>query len=117
MSTKHHLTLTVGALHGLRANLSQPEYFTATDEIYRAGYINESVLPDPGTYGEPPGEQATPGDWKRWADQPVEVDLTEKQRELCKQTLKKACEKSRVLPGKHTNCLLRELGLAPKDEE
>jgi hypothetical protein len=46
-----------------------------------------------------------------WMDEPVEISITERQRDLCRAALKKAAEEGRIKTSKYTPILYTELGL------
>lgn len=117
MAKTHPLNLTRTAAHLLAQVLSVPGLTKDTGHLFRAGQVNEDHLSEVG--GPPfPNAKADDADKvaknKAWGNEPFPAfEVTERQRETLKALVGAGIEV--IPPGKHTNVLLRELGMSPED--
>lgn len=109
-ATKTELSLTRGAAALLISSLSLP-WTKKVDDLYRCGAIldieelNLARAPDPK---DAEGH-------REWADHEVSVSLTDRQRETVRAAINHHIEAGGFPAGRHTNRLLRQIGLAGEE--
>lgn len=99
----HPLKTTRATINLLRSILMLPETFTTIPDVLIAGKVLE-LLELPWLKGEP-----TEAEKQAWIAEPFEGELTEKQRDLCKQAVTKHASKLPI--GPTSLALFEQLGL------
>lgn len=92
----------------LRNVLSAPGWAKKTEEVWLAGKLLCEVIPE--DVDEAP-EFATKTAERAWCQEPVSLELTEKQREVCKTAVKALIAEGRMAPGEYSYRLIGMLGL------
>lgn len=111
MATPTILQLDRGSIRLLGQVLNSAGWSTTTSDSYRAGELLESPefeLP------KPPAEQDESAALA-WTRVHVELPISAKQRETARKAVEHFVLKAALTNGRHTNLLLRALGLAPED--
>ena len=121
MATEHSIDLARQSWRHLRGYVSDPSTYTDTAMLFRASQlackldelIDEKSMPVP-----PDPEDVHPVELEAlnaWGDARLDMVLTEKQRDCCKQVLTSRTKSGKVQPHKYTLELLEAFGLAPTD--
>lgn len=117
------LTMTNAAAKVLAAILNQPEAFTKTAEILRAGDLArqiEDTVPDEPmlTKQNPHGEEVAAFRRlrKEWEREPFSVQVSEKTLACAKAAVTKLVEKGKLGADGTVVCMLRALGFTDGDE-
>lgn len=87
--------------------ISTPEKTKGVQDLITASMVVTKIPKFDNTLTEKGSENAL----KYWMEDPVEIELTERQRDFCRSCLKKAAEDGRVKTSKYTPILYTELGL------
>ena len=101
----HLIKLTNGAAILLKSIVQAPEAVKGTAKQFAIGLLLESTLDDAPKLPEGEDHLAWPKlDWK-------EIEITEKQRDACKEAITFCADKGILPVGGHLNSLLLQFGL------
>ncbi len=112
------------SLNLLRGLLAQPGWAKTTREIYLGGRLLVETLPEPDTSwilapeavaALPAGERATYRETdKAWCAVPIEIEISDIDRDLCRKVLEKTVEQGALGASKWGFLLFREFGFKPE---
>jgi hypothetical protein len=101
------LTLDNGSTTLLRSILEAPGWAKTTALIYIGGQLLCEVIPQQ----DDKPSSTSQADWTFWSRQPVEVEVSEKQFDVCKLAIRHFVSEGKIAAGPFSMLLLKEFKL------